>query len=345
MRFLITCTPGVESVLRREVERLGGEDIVVRDRSVECAGPDELLARLNLWIRTGNRVYLILDEGRTDTFDALFDLVERVDWKKYIRTGAPIAVDAVSTRSELTNTPTIQKIAKKAIVTSITGDRETFLREDDTIPAVHIFVLIVDGEARILVDTSGDPLHKRGYRTEALDAPIKESLAAALIYLSGWRYRDNFLDPFCGSGTFAIEAAMIARDIAPGLRRHFAFEDFEWYPKHHLTDEKQKAESKIIRDRTYEIRGSDVDPEAVRIAKDNAMRAGVADTAEFMVCDFSQGFSTVLSGTLVTNPPYGIRLRDIDLERLYADIAKVFSTNPALSGGVITSYDFRQHLR
>ena len=137
---------------------------------------------------------------------------------------------------------------------------------------------------------------------------------------------------------------MIARDIAPGLKRHFAFEAGEWYPKHHLTDEKQKAEAKIIRDRTYEIRGSDVDPEAVRIAKDNAMRAGVANTAEFMVRDFSQGFATALSGTLVSNPPYGIRLQDMDLERLYTDIAKVFSANPALSGGVITSYEFKQHL-
>lgn len=288
MRFLITCTPGVEAVLKREIERLGGEDIVVRDRSVECSGPDSLLARLNLWVRTGNRVYLVLEQGKILDFDRLFELVSRTDWRKYVPDGAPIAVDAVSVRSDLTSVPAIQKIVKKAIVTKITGDKETFLREDSSIEAIHVFALLIENEMKILLDTSGDALHKRGYRMEALEAPIKETLAAALVYLSGWRYRDPFLDPFCGSGTIAIEAAMIARNIPPGIRRNFAFEGFDWYDRAHIESERKTADIGIIRDRTYTIRGSDIDPEAVSIARDNAMRAGVADTVEFMVQDFGE---------------------------------------------------------
>lgn len=245
----------------------------MRDRSVECVGPESLLAELNLWVRTGNRVYVLLSEGRSTDFDRLFDIVSTVNWPKLIPSESPIIVEAVSTRSTLTSLPAIQKTVKKAIVTKITGDRETFLRENDSLPAIHILTLVLEDTVRILLDTSGEPLHKRGYRTEALEAPIKETLAAALVELSGWRFRSPFLDPFCGSGTIAIEAAMIARNIAPGLRRHFAFEHFPWYSAEHIANARRAAEAKIIHDKTYMIQGSDVDPEAVRIAKDNAMRA------------------------------------------------------------------------
>jgi len=213
-------------------------------------------------------------------------------------------VDAISVRSELDSIPAIQKTVKKAIVTKITGDRETFLREDDAVPAIHIFVLVRENDIKILLDTSGDPLHKRGYRTEALEAPIKESLAAAMVMLSGWRYREPFLDPFCGSGTIAIEAALIARNIPPGIARSFAFENFSWYPRTHLAEARKNAEAKIIRDKTYAIIGTDSDPEAIEIARANAERAGVADTIVWEVRDFKEYTTTPLSGTMVSNPPY-----------------------------------------
>lgn len=382
MQFFITCTPGVESVLKHEVEWLGGQDILTSDRSVECSWPDSLLAELNISIRTGNRIYCVLAEKSGTTFDSLFDLTLSVDWGKYIPVDAPITVDALSVRSGLDSVPAIQKTVKKAIVTKITGDRETFLREDTSIPAIHIFVLVRENQIKILLDTSGEPLHKRGYRTETLEAPIKETLAAALVILSGWRYRESFVDPFCGSGTIVIEAAMIARNIMPGMHRNFAFENFAWYPRNHLEEAKKKGEMKIMRDKTFTITGSDTDPEAVEIAKNNAMRAGVSDTVTFTVRDFkeylgnneelfkknwvfmknenrneSYGSGTMseeakfwmknqsFSGVLVSNPPYGLRLQDYDLDLLYRDIAKIFSENPSLSGGIITSYDYGKLIR
>lgn len=345
MQFFITCTPGVESVLKKEIERIGGTNLVVSDRGILCSGPESLMAELNVWIRTGNRVYLVLSENKTRTFDQLFDTAFALDWRKYIPKDAPIIVDAVSVKSDLDSIPAIQKTLKKAIVTKITGDRETMLREDDKVTGIHIFALIRENTTLILLDTSGEPLHKRGYRTEALEAPIKETLAAALVMLSGWRYKEPFLDPFCGSGTIAIEAAMIARNIAPGLERSFAGEHFPWYDKTYFTKAKADAKTKIMTDRKYAITASDTDSEAVKIAQNNAKRAGVSDTVTFEKKDFKEYVSTYLSGAIVSNPPYGIRLQDYDLDLLYKDINIVFIKNTSLFGGFITSYDFTSYCR
>ncbi|HBB27365.1 TPA: RNA methyltransferase, partial [Candidatus Gracilibacteria bacterium] len=288
------------------------------------------MAELNVWIRTGNRVYLVLAEKRTRSFDEIFDATGAIDWRKYIPKDAPIIVDAVSVKSELESIPAIQKTIKKAIVTKITGDRESILREDDKVRGIHIFALIRENTLLLLLDTSGEPLHKRGYRTEALEAPIKETLAAALVMLSGWRYKEPFLDPFCGSGTIAIEAAMIARNIAPGIERSFAGEYFPWYSADFFKQVKAQAKAKIMTDRTYAITGSDTDSEAVRIATNNAKRAGVADTVTFSNKDFKEYVSEYISGALVSNPPYGIRLQDYDLDLLYKDISIVFTKNTSL---------------
>lgn len=163
--------------------------------------------------------------------------------------------------------------------------------------------------------------------------------------LSGWRYKEPFLDPFCGSGTIAIEAAMIARNIAPGLTRSFAGEYFPWYDKAYFAQAKADAQAKIMTDRKYAITASDTDPEAVKIAKNNAKRAGVADTITFENKDFKSYASEYISGALVSNPPYGIRLQDYDLDLLYKDISIVFTKNTSLFGGIITSYDFGKHTR
>lgn len=345
MQFFITCTPGVESVLKKEIERIGGTDLIVSDRGILCSGPESLMAELNVWVRTGNRVYLVLAEKKTNNFDALFDATMAIDWRKYIPQDAPIIVSAVSVKSELSSVPAIQKTVKKAIVTKITGNKESFLREDTAFPEIHIFPLIRENTTLLLLDTSGEPLHKRGYRTEALEAPIKETLAAALVMLSGWRFKEPFLDPFCGSGTIAIEAAMIARNIAPGLSRSFSGENFPWYDAKHFQEAKERAKSKILTDRQYAITGSDTDPEAVKIAQNNAKRAGVSDTVSFSQKDFKAYTSEYLSGALVSNPPYGIRLQDCDLDLLYRDISIVFTKNTSLFGGIITSYDFGKYTK
>jgi putative N6-adenine-specific DNA methylase len=303
------------------------------------------LAELNIWIRTGNRVYLVLAEKKTRTFDEIFDMTTSIDWRKYIPKDAPIIVDAVSVKSDIDSIPAIQKTIKKSIVTKITGDRESILREDDKVKGIHIFALIRENTTLLLLDTSGEPLHKRGYRTEALEAPIKETLAAAMVMLSGWRYKEPFLDPFCGSGTIAIEAAMIAKNIAPGLERSFAAETFPWYPVEYFKNAKMEAKGKIIVDKKYTITASDTDKEAVKIAENNAKRAGVSDTMTILQKDFKSYVGEYISGSLVSNPPYGIRLQDYDLDLLYKDIAIVFNKNTSLFGGLITSYDFSKHTR
>ena len=238
-----------------------------------------------------------------------------------------------------------RKLSKKQLLLKSLGDRESLLREDDKVTGIHIFALIRENTLLLLLDTSGEPLHKRGYRTEALEAPIKETLAAAMVMLSGWRFKEPFLDPFCGSGTIAIEAAMIAKNIAPGIERNFAGEYFPWYNADYFAQARTSAKTKIITDRKYTITASDTDAEAVKIAENNAKRAGVSDTINFSKKDFKEYTSEYISGALVSNPPYGIRLKDYDLDLLYKDISVVFTKNTSLFGGIITSYDFGKYTR
>ncbi len=199
--------------------------------------------------------------------------------------------------------------------------------------------MIRENHALILLNSSGEALHKRGYRREAGDAPIKETLAAALIMISNWRYKSNFLDPFCGSGTIAIEAALLARNIAPGLKRSFAFEDWTWYDKAHKQNTVQEAMAKIYPTGDYHIEASDIDPDMVDIAEENARRAGIPNDITFRSCSVKDYTDTPLSGCLVTNPPYGLRLNDQDLVPLYESLTKIFKTNKGLAGGIITSWD------
>lgn len=229
--------------------------------------------------RFANRVYLKLAEQKITDFDSLFDLISSIDWKKYISPRLTVVIDASSTRSALTSTPTIQSITEKALEKKL----DTFSGKDDI--EVHILILIIDDIARVLLDVTGEALHKRGYRDEQGEAPIKETLAAALLAFSGWRYKEPFLDPFCGSGTIAIEAAMMARGIAPGLHRHFRFEDLPFYDRTlHTTVRKELKEKEYSG--TYQIYASDKDPTMVEIAKRNAMRAGVLDSIVFESRDF-----------------------------------------------------------
>ena len=245
----------------------------------------------------------------------------------------------------LESLPSIQRTVKKAIVEMAAG-KGGILTEDETLGETGVLVIISENFCRILLETTGEPLHKRGYRKEAGEAPIKETLAAGLVLLANWRYAEPFYDIFCGSGTIAIEAAMIARNIAPGLSRNFAFERFRWISKDILVAAREKAESKIMRDKKYTIFASDRDSEIIRIAEENAARAGVADDIIFSVRDAASYTSEEMHGTLVSNPPYGDRLSPADLDEIYKTIASLFRKNKALLGGIITSYpDFTTHLK
>ncbi|MFZ4461742.1 MAG: THUMP domain-containing class I SAM-dependent RNA methyltransferase [Patescibacteria group bacterium] len=204
---------------------------------------------------------------------------------------------------------------------------------------MNIFVVIRENTALILLNTSGEALHKRGYRREAGDAPIKETLAAAIIMVSNWRYKSPFLDPFCGSGTIAIEAALMARNIAPGLKRSFAFESWDWYDKKYKLDETTAAMARIYPSGEYQIEASDIDPDMVEIAMENARRAGIPNDVTFRNADVRSYADSKRTGCLVTNPPYGLRLNDQDLVPLYDTLTKIFKANKELAGGIITSWD------
>ncbi len=330
MQFLITTAPGLESLVKRECEKLGYTPVEVTDRSVKIEGELDTMVNLNIWLRCANRVYLVLTEGFATDFDDLYALAESIDWKKFRPKDSPILVESVTHKSALSSEPAIQRTVKKAIIEGLIGKSGEIIPEVDALANFRILVLIRDDKATLLLDTSGDALHKRGYRMEAGDAPIKETLASAMIYLSNWRYRELFLDPCCGSGTLPIEAAMIARNIAPGLRRHFAFENWDWVPTKILTDARDAAKTKIYPPGGYSIVGYDIDEEVLAKALYNAKVAGVASDIKFERQDILDGIPATT--TLLTNPPYGERLDEHDVESIHAMILNAFKKDATLSG-------------
>lgn len=292
---------------------------------------------MNVWLRCANRVYLVLASGFATDFDDLYALAESVDWKKFRPKDAPILVESVTHKSALTSEPAVQRTVKKAIIESLVSRSGDIIPEMDTLENFRVLVLLRNDRATLLLDTSGDALHKRGYRLEAGEAPIKETLASAMIYLSNWRYKEPFLDPCCGSGTLPIEAAMIARNIAPGLRRHFAFEKWNWIDARILTEVRDEAKTKIYPPGGYQILAQDIDETVLEKALYNAKVAGVASDIQFKQHDILDGIS--LPATLLCNPPYGERLDEHDVQRIHAVLLESFQKQKTLSGGVITNED------
>jgi len=346
MEFLITTAPGLESLVKRECEKLGYKPVEVTDRPVRIEGGLETMAELNVWLRCANRVYLVLAEGYATDFDDLFALAESIDWKKFRPKDAPILVESVTHKSALSSEPAIQRTVKKAIVDALTRRPGDIIPEVDDLEKFRILVLIREDKATFLLDSSGDPLHKRGYRQEAGDAPLKETLAAAMIYLSSWRFKELLVDPSCGSGTIPIEAAMIARNIAPGLRRHFAFEQWEWVDEKILSEVREAGKRKIFAPGQYQIRGYDIDADVIDKAMYNSKVAGVATDIVFEVRDMTESPTidaiekTLARGegaTLICNPPYGERLETEDVGVIHTMLARIFADHRELSGGVITN--------
>jgi len=335
MHFLATCTPWVERLVRSELERQNIQITYGQDRLIGFSGDMMTMTTANIWSRTANRIYIELDKIVLTSFDGLFACIESIDWSQWIPGNTPINVSATSIRSALSNTPTIQSVTKKAIIRRLSNGEDEW-HENMLHQPIEIFILVVADEVHILINTSWHALHKRGYRTLAGEAPIKESLGAAMILLSGWKYATPFYDPMCGSGTIPIEAAMIARNIAPWLQRDFDFLHFPCYDKALHTETLQEARKKVFK-QSYQIFGSDIDPEMIAISQENARRAGVADTITFSVASLTD-IQYPEWAHLVTNPPYGNRLESDDLDGLYTDLENIFIQNH-LSGGGITTYE------
>lgn len=334
----VASASGIEAVTKRELLRLGYQPSGANLGRIVFDGYYKDVLRANIFLRTANRVRIRIAQFRSTTFDELFDGVFNIDWQYVFSKQAKIVVDAKSFKSKLFALSSIQSITKKAIVSKL-SKVFNISRLEESGAVYNIEVSIVEDIATITLDTSGDGLHKRGYRTYLGEAPIRETLACAMLDLSVWNPDRPLIDPFCGSGTIPIEACLMGLNIAPGMNRHFACEDFENAPD--LRDSVQsEAESLIVRDRTLRISGFDINPDAIKLAIKHAERAGVRDKIHFQVEDMRKVSSRYSHGVIVTNPPYGERLLSIEeLKTLYRDFGVMTSNLDEWCVYAITSFN------
>ena len=339
--IILPCHFGLEAVLKREVSDLGYEIDRVEDGRVTFVGDADAVCRANIHLRTAERVLICAGRFKAFTYDELFEQVKACNWEEYIPVDGKFWVTkATSVNSKLFSPSDIQSIVKKAIVERMKQhyDVDWFEESGAEYP---IRVFFNKDEATVCLDTTGDSLHKRGYRTQAGLAPISETLAAALIMLSPWHKDRILLDPFCGSGTIAIEAAMIAANIAPGMNRSFTAEKWTNFIDRQLWyDVIDEAEEEINYDVETDIQGYDIDPEVVKIAKDNARRAGVDKLIHFQQRPVKDMSHHGKYGFIITNPPYGERLEEREtLPAIYTAFGERFKMMDTWSAYLITSYD------
>lgn len=337
------CFFGTESTLHFEIKRLGAQDIQVTDGRIAFQGDAELIAAANLNLRTAERVLVQLASYKAATFDELFDGCYRIPWEELLPADAAFPVKGSSLSSQLSSVPACQSIVKKAIVKRLqAGHKTSTLPETGEVYKVRFSLR--KNQVEIYLDTSGDGLHKRGYRRNATLAPIKETLAAAIADLGRVRRDSLVQDPFCGSGTLVIEAAQKALNLAPGLRRRFAAEHFAFIPPEAWARQRQKALEEVRRDAAFEGVGYDIDPAAVALAEANAKLAGVGDRCRFAVADVKD-FRPLPNATVLTNPPYGERLGDTaEAAALAGTLGKIWQRDPAQGLYAITAdADFEQH--
>ncbi|HBH3575026.1 TPA: THUMP domain-containing class I SAM-dependent RNA methyltransferase [Clostridioides difficile] len=335
------CFFGMEKMLAREITNLGYEIIKTEDGRITYKTDEFGIAKSNMWLRCAERVHLKIAEFEAKSFDELFENTKRINWSRYIPYGAQFPISkASSIKSKLYSTPDVQAIVKKAIVESLKKSylEDGLLKEDKE--KYPIFVFIHKDKVTISIDTTGDALHKRGYREKANKAPIRETLAAGLIYLTPWKAGRVLVDPMCGSGTILIEAAMIGINMAPGLNRVFISEKWRTLDKKIWWDVRKDAFNKIDNESKFKIYGYDIDEESIDIARENAEIAGVDEYIEFNVGDATQFKSEDEFGFIITNPPYGERLEDKDsVKQLYKELGYAFRKLKNWSYYLITSYE------
>ena len=338
--LVVPCHFGMEAVTKREIYDLGYEITRVEDGRITFEGDAEAICRANVFLRSAERVLLLVGRFKATTFEELFQGIKALPWEEYIPQNGKFWVKkASSIKSKLFSSSDIQSIAKKAMVERLKKVYKTeWFKEDGAAYPIRIFLL--KDEVMVALDTSGDSLHKRGYRLQTSKAPITETLAAALIMLTPWRKDRILVDPFCGSGTFPIEAAMIAANIAPGMNREFTAEAWtNIIPRQLWYDTVEEAQEMVEKDIQVDIQGYDLDGEVVKAARENARRAGVDHLIHFQQRDVAKLSHPKKYGFIITNPPYGERLEDKeDLPELYATIGEVYKNLDAWSMYMITSY-------
>ena len=330
------CYFGTESVLNYEIKKIGGEEIQVSDGRIVFKGDERVIAAANINLRTAERVLILIKEFKAKTFDELFDGIHAIDWKSLLPLDCQFPVKGSSLSSTLSSVPACQSIVKKAVVEKMRKQyKTTILPETGNLYKLRFSIR--KDVVSVMLDTSGDGLHKRGYRRNSGDAPIKETLAATIVDLARVRKDSVVQDPFCGSGTLLIEAAQKALNIAPGLKRKFAAEQYAFISKEIWTEERQKAKDAIIKDAEFRAYGFDIDPLVLEIAKKNAEKAGVAKYVKFFEADVKK-FSPEENTVVITNPPYGERLGDIETAtKLEKTLSKRLEENPVKSAYIITA--------
>ncbi|NLY87707.1 MAG: class I SAM-dependent RNA methyltransferase [Clostridiales bacterium] len=337
IELVATATFGLEAVVRREIEALGYKVLKTEDGKVTYLGDEKSIVRSNLWLRTADRVYVRMGEFTATTFEELFQQVKAIPWENYISPDGRFPVVGTSVKSELHSVPACQSIIKKAVASRL-GEFYFERVMPETGAEYRIRFSALKNKFTIMIDTSGAGLHKRGYRIKDVAAPIKETLAAAIVQLSFYRPDKILVDTCCGSGTIPIEAAMIARNIAPGLGRTFSSTDWDIIPANIWKEEKKLAYEAGDFESELRIKAMDIDSNAIKAAKANADEAGLLDDIEFVCMDMMKWKPEGEYGVIITNPPYGERIGEKkDIERIYTKLGKVLTEHPTWSMFMITT--------
>ena len=339
LTFVAPCIFGLEGICANEFKFLGFKNVVAENGRVLFNGDFETMIKANIHSRYAERILILLSEFNAYTFDDLFEGVKAIPWEKFISKTDAFPVKGKSLSSKLKSVPNCQKIVKKAVVERL---KEKYLipwfEETDALHQIQF--LIMNDKVSVMLDTTGSGLHKRGYRANSNDAPIKETLAAAMAELAGVRPNHNVVDPMCGSGTILIESALKALKIPPGINRYFAFQNWSQIDSNLVDKIKEEAKNNIKTDCSFTAIGYDIDEITLKIAKENAEKAGVADRIRFEKRDIKDFKPDFERQTVITNPPYGERLLDITTaEQLYKTMGERFLKNPSASYTIISPDD------
>lgn len=336
-KLIATCAAGIESIVGNELKHLGYK-VNVENGRVRFDGDVADIAKTNLWLRTADRIKIVVGEFTAKTFEELFQGVERLNWEDFLPLDAEFPVAGKSQKSTLHNVPSVQAITKKAIVTKMSTVYHRRTKLPETGALYPIEVAINKDKVLITLDTTGSSLFKRGYRVNKGGAPLKENMAAALVLLARWYPEMPFVDPVCGSGTIPIEAALIGCNIAPGLKRNFAFENWDWVDKDIIKQAREQAQAAIKKDIDLDISGYDIDGSMIEIAKENAVQAGVQDIVNFKQMAVKDFKTDKINGVIVANPPYGERLSDKEhVHQLYQQMGKLYQPLTSWSKYILTS--------
>ena len=337
LELIATATFGLEAVVKREIEALGYKIIRSEDAKITYMGDERAIARSNLWLRSADRVLLKMGEFKALEFEDLFQQTKAIAWEDIIPADGKFTVTGTSVKSKLHSVPACQSIVKKAIVERL-GSFYCIDRFEETGAEYTVKVTILKDRVTLTIDTSGTGLHKRGYRVCDVAAPIKETLAAAMVQLSFWKAGRLLVDPCCGSGTIPIEAAMIGRNIAPGLNRKFASQKWDIIPPEIWKEERKAAFEAIDYDADIRIEASDISGRAVEAAIENAAEAGVDDCIEFKKMDMARLTAEEEGGIVITNPPYGERIGEKkQIEAIYSAYNEFYRKNPTWSLFMVTT--------